>query len=257
MTLALDLPPSPASPVCHLDPRWKLAALTLAAVAVAVLRSLPPVAVALGGAVVLALVSRLPMRWYGRRLAAVALVLALFLALLPLLLHNGGPAWTLGPLRLSWYGLRTALLLCGKALTIVSLMLVLLATAPLTATLKAAHALRLPGLVVQLVVLTYRYAFVLAEELARLRVALRVRGYRHRASRHSYRTVGHVAGTLLVRGSERAERVGQAMRCRAFDGRFRSLAEFRTAPADVMAFVVIAGSAVGLFLWDYLLHAQG
>ena len=102
----------------------------------------------------------------------------------------------------------------------------MLATAPLEVTLKAAHALRVPGLLVQLALLSYRYLFVLGDELARLRVALRVRGYRHRANWHSYRTVGHVAGTLLVRGYERAERVGQAMRCRGFDGRFRSLTEF-------------------------------
>jgi len=100
--------------------------------------------------------------------------------------------------------------------------------------------------------LTYRYIFVLATELARLRIALRVRGYRNRASRHSYRTVGHVGGTLLVRGYERAERVGQAMRCRGFDGRFRSLAEFRTTTADLSFFLVLVGAVAGLLLWEVL-----
>jgi cobalt/nickel transport system permease protein len=92
---------------------------------------------------------------------------------------------------------------------------------------------------------------VLADELRRLRIALRVRGYRNRASRHSYRTAGHVAGTLLVRGYERAERVGQAMRCRGFDGQFRSLSEFTTHPLDIVAFVLIAAFAVALAVWDW------
>jgi len=131
-------------------------------------------------------------------------------------------------------------------------MLVLLASAPLEDTLKAAHALRVPGLLVQLAVLTYRYVFVLAGELARLRVALRVRGYRNRANRHSYRTIGHVAGALLVRGYERAERVGQAMRCRGFTGRFHSLAEFRTTATDVAAFALVVGCAGALLAWDVL-----
>jgi cobalt/nickel transport system permease protein len=48
---------------------------------------------------------------------------------------------------------------------------------------------------------------------------------------------------LLVRGYERGERVGQAMRCRGFDGRFRSLTAFRTRPADVLAFAVVVGGA--------------
>ena len=150
------------------------------------------------------------------------------------------------------YGLGVAVLLALKALAVVTLMLVLLATAPLDATLKAGHALRVPGLLVHLGLLTYRYLFVLASELRRLRVALRVRGYRSRATRHSYRTVGHVAGTLLVRSVERAERVSQAMRCRGFDGHFRSLVSFHTRARDVAAFLLLAGGAVGLLLWDIL-----
>jgi cobalt/nickel transport system permease protein len=127
---------------------------------------------------------------------------------------------------------------------------VLLASAPLDATLKAAHSLRVPGLVVQLALLTYRYLFLLADELGRLRTALRVRGFRNRASRHAYRTVGRVAGTLLVRGYERGERVGQAMRCRGFDGRFRSLTAFRTRPIDVLTFAVVVGCAAGAVWLD-------
>jgi cobalt/nickel transport system permease protein len=99
-------------------------------------------------------------------------------------------------------------------------------------------------------VLTHRYIFVLGAELSRLRTALRVRGFRNRASRHSYRTVGHVAGTLLVRGYERAERVGQAMRCRGFDGRFRSPIEFRTTWADLLFFFLVAGGATTLLFMD-------
>jgi cobalt/nickel transport system permease protein len=148
--------------------------------------------------------------------------------------------------------LTAAVRLLAKALAITSLMLVLWATAPPAETFKAAHALRLPGLLVHLFVLTYRYLFLLAEEVGRLRIALRVRGYRNRLSLHSYRTVGHVAGTLLVRGAERAERVGQALRCRGFDGRFRSLSEAHTGLAEVLfLFLLLAGSA-GLLLWDWL-----
>jgi cobalt/nickel transport system permease protein len=153
---------------------------------------------------------------------------------------------------LSWHGVEVALLLAAKAIALLTLFLTAQATAPLEDTLKAAHALRIPGLLVQLGLLSYRYVFVLADELRRLRIALRVRGYRNRVSRHSYRTAGHIAGTLLVRGSERAERVGQAMRCRGFDGQFRSLKAFKTRPADIGAFLLIAASAAALAVWDWL-----
>jgi cobalt/nickel transport system permease protein len=59
-----------------------------------------------------------------------------------------------------------------------------------------------------------------------------------------------VTGTLLVRGSDRAERVAQAMRCRGFDGHFRTTTAFRTRPADVGMFLLIVGVVGGLVAWD-------
>jgi cobalt/nickel transport system permease protein len=132
----------------------------------------------------------------------------------------------------------------------VTLAVVLFTSSPLPDTLKAAHALYVPGLFVQLVGMTYRYAFLVAGELARIRVALRTRGYRNRPTSHSYRTIGHVAGTLLVRSHERSERVAQAMRSRGFDGTYRSLSDFRTRFADVAFFLLAAAVAVSLVVWD-------
>jgi cobalt/nickel transport system permease protein len=252
MTLAFSPPPSTRSIVSRLDPRWKVADLLIAAAVVATLHTLPATAVALAASLALALLARLPSRWFLERLGMAALFLALFTLPLPWLLTGDGAVWTFGPLRLSRHGVEVALLLAAKAIALITLFLTAQATAPLEATLKAAHALRIPGLLVQLGLLTYRYVFVLADELRRLRIALRVRGYRNRVSRHSYRTAGHIAGTLLVRGSERAERVGQAMRCRGFDGQFRSLNAFTTRPVDVAAFLLIAASAAALALWDWL-----
>lgn len=253
MTLAFSAPAATSSFLSRLDPRWKLAALLFFAAVAATLRTLGVAAIALTAALILALLARLPPRWFLQRLGAAALFFALFALPLPWLLGGEGPGWTWGPIRLSRHGVEAALLLTAKAITLVTLFLTAQATAPLETMLKAAHSLHIPGLLVQLGLLSYRYVFVLAEELRRLRIALRVRGYRNRVRRHSYRTAGHVAGTLLVRGYERAERVGQAMRCRGFDGQFRSLMAFTTRPADVAVFLVIVASAAALAVWDWFL----
>jgi cobalt/nickel transport system permease protein len=250
MTLAFDTLPVGDSWLSRLDPRWKLAALLLAAAAAAMLQALPAAAIGLAGTLALAASARLPRAWYLARLATVLLLVAPFALMLPLLHRQHETAWEVGPVQLSPHGTQLGALLCLKAATITSLFLILLATGPLPVTLKAAQSLRVPGLLVQLTVLTYRYLFVLADELARLRLALRVRGYRNRANLHSYRTVGHVAGTLLVRGYERAERVGQAMRCRGFNGRFRALADFQTTWLDVVVFFAITLTSAALVVWD-------
>jgi cobalt/nickel transport system permease protein len=251
MTLTLQHLDTIASPLGRIDPRWKMAGLILSAVAVSLLQSWQPAVLAFAGAILLVLLGRMPRGWYLARIGTLALVLTFFVMWLPFL-DQTGPFIELGPLSLSERGVLAALVVLLKALTVVTLMLVLWATAPVDANLKAAYALRVPGVVVQLIVLTYRYVFLLWEELGRLRIAVRVRGFRSGANLHTYRTVGHVAGTLLVRSYERAERVSQAMRCRGFDGTYRSLATFHTTGRDVAAFLIITLSAAGLVVWDVL-----
>ncbi len=251
MTIGLQSLPWTDSPVSRLDARWKLAALGMLLIIATLVRHLAPTTLLLAAALLLASLARLPCGWYFRQVGAALAFIGLFSAPLPFLLTGPGWVWNWGPLHVSEHGTTLAVRLCCKVVTVSTLALVVLGTAPLEVTLKAMHALKVPGLLVQLVLLTYRYVFVLTDELARLRVAVRVRGYRARVNRHSYRTVGHVAGTLLVRGYERSERVGQAMRCRGFDGRFRSLTAFRTRAADVLAFLLVLAASVGICLLDF------
>jgi cobalt/nickel transport system permease protein len=253
MTLALEHLEIAASPLGRWDVRWKLAALVPAAIVAALLQTLPCALVAFAAALSLVVLGRLPPRWYLVRIGSLSLFLLLFVVWLPFT-HDAGPTWVLGRVALSQDGVVLAAVIVLKSLAAVTCILVVWATAPLDVNLKAAHALHLPGVVIHIVLLTYRYLFLLAEELGRLRIALRVRGYRNRATAHSYRTIGHVTGTLLVRSYERAERVGQAMRCRAFDGRFRSLAEFCTHGRDVAAFLIITLGAAALLAGDLALR---
>jgi cobalt/nickel transport system permease protein len=232
------------SPWHRMDPRWKLAGTLLSCVAVVLLQTLPGAAAALVGVLALLATGKLPWRWYTVRLGSVAVFLALFAILLPLTMP--GEDWRLGPVGLSANGANLALLISLRALAIVALTLFLLATTPLETTLHAARALHCPGLAIQLLLLTYRYVYLFSDELSKLRIALRLRGYRNRVSAHSYRTIGHVTGTLLVRSYERAERVSQAMRCRGFDGQFRSLRTFQTGLGDLVKFAGLLALAAGL-----------
>ncbi len=240
MQVRFSPPPLADSPLARLDPRWRLAGLLLWMLVVALLRTLPAALVGLALAALLALLARMPWRWLGQRLLMVAIPLAIFVLPVPLLAEQ----WSAGT--------RLAALFAVKALTLALLAAILVVSAPPDVTLKAAHALRVPGLLIHLALLSYRYLFVLGDELARLRVALRVRGFRNRANAHSYRTVGQAAGTLLVHGYERAERVSQAMRCRGFDGRFRSLAVFQTRWVDVLTLSLMMAGALALVGLDVL-----
>jgi cobalt/nickel transport system permease protein len=243
----------PDSPLQRFDPRWKLTAISIALLTTACLQTLPAATIALASAVILAVLARVPPRAYFDRLKILAPALLLFAIFLPFMApaqseSSSGFEW--GSIRFSSAGLQLALLFILKALAIFTLALVLTASTPTNSTLQAAASLRIPGRLVHLAMLTYRYLFLFAGELGRLRLALRVRGYRNRPTVHCYRTIGNVTGTLLVRSSERGERVAQAMRCRGFDGGFRSLTEFRTTMMDVAAFLIIAGGFLALLAWE-------
>lgn len=232
------------------DPRWRLAGFGLAILATAALRQLGPCAVALGIALLLARIGGVPPRRYQARVGMLLVALVPFLVVVPFTVDRGDRLWEWRFLHVTDAGLLVAAALALKTVALVTLALTLLATAPMHVTLAAAGRLGVPRLLVYLTQLTYRYVFLLLDELNRLRVALRVRGFRNSMSGHAYRTVGQVTGTLLVRGADRADGVAQAMRCRGFDGRIRTTTVFRTTAADVLVFLVIAGVWGGLVAWD-------
>jgi cobalt/nickel transport system permease protein len=251
MTLALRHHDVPDSPLARWDARWKLAALLAAVAGVAVLDHVLPAAVALLAGLGLLALARLPGRWVRVRLAVFTVAALPFVLILPFTLD--GPGWELGPLHASERGLTAGAAVALRCVAIGAFALVLVGTAPVHHTLAAAHRLRVPGLLVLLALLAYRYTFLLADELRRLRVALWVRGFRTKANRHGYRTLGHVTGAVLVRGADRAERVADAMRCRGFDGRFHTLTAFRTTAADVVFCLLAVAGTAALVGWDRLL----
>lgn len=231
MEYRFRLPPFADSPLARLDGRWRLAALLVLTVAVTLVRQPVGAVLAVVVSVVVAGLARVPIDWLAMRLAAVALVGICFAV--PLVLF-GRPD--------------EAVVVAFKAVALAVLAGVLVVSAPLERTARAAWHLGVPGVVIQVALLAYRYVFLLGDELERLRVALRVRGFRNRPNRHSYYTVAAATGTLLARGADRADRVAAAMRCRGFDGTFRSLDDDRTRWEDGLTLVialVVAGALLG------------
>ena len=250
MTIAFRHRPIPDSPLARWDARWKLAGSLVAVGGVASLNHFAPAAAALGLGLLLLALSRLSWAWASARLAFFSFAALPFLLVLPFTLEGDG--WDLGFVHVSERGIVAGLEVVCRGLAIGCFALVLVGTAPLHHTLAAAHRLKLPGLLVQLTILTYRYAFLLADEYRRLRIAMRTRGFRVRATRHGYRSLGHATGALLVRGSEQADNVSAAMRCRGFDGTFHTLATFRNTASDIISFAALVAAATALIVWDRL-----
>jgi cobalt/nickel transport system permease protein len=247
MRAEVELYARQASPVHAWEARWKLA--SLAALATAVVTLHHPAVAALAAAVALGLLfaAGLPGRLVGKRLATAQVILLPCLVILPF--SFGGPTLPLGPLQLSREGLHWAALLYLRALALITLGFALVYSTPMVVLLRALQAFRVPRVLVEIALLTYRYLFTLMWEWTRMRWALATRGFQARATGHGHRTLAHVVGVSLVRSVERTERIQFAMRCRGFQGRLRTLHEFRSRPADVLkALACLAVAALLLFL---------
>ncbi len=103
--------------------------------------------------------------------------------------------------------------------------------------LKGLERLGVPRVMVMILSFMYRYIFVLADEVMRMRRARDSRGglgtrLWGREQLRQIRTVGNMIGTLFIRSYERAERVYGAMVARGFDGQVRTLSDLRFRRAD-------------------------
>jgi cobalt/nickel transport system permease protein len=251
MTPAFNPSDVPLSPLARWDARWKLAALLIAAFGIATLDHLAPSAAALGGGLILLLLARLPLRWIYGRLGLFCIAALPFVLVLPFTLDLNGPGWDLGPVRISERGISTGIGIFCRCMAIGSLTLIVIGTAPFHHTLAAAHKLKVPGLLVMLVGLAYRYTFLLFDEYRRIRVALRTRGFLVRANRHGYRTLSYATGAIIVRGADRADRVASAMSCRGFNGKFRTTITFRTSTADFIFCLLVIAASSAIIVWDF------
>jgi cobalt/nickel transport system permease protein len=203
------------SPLHRLDPRTKIAVFAFFLVAVAMVQGLAGATLALALAVFWLSLSRIPLGFTLRRLKGVAFFLLPFLVLLPLTDPYG---WQ--------HGLERGGVIFLKGLAMVLTVIPMFGTTPFHVSMKALSRLRVPARLVAMILFTYRYLFVFAEETRTLQQALKARGFKARGNWRSLTSWGNLVGLLLVRAFERTERIYQAMLARGFKEKFGTLHEF-------------------------------
>ena len=114
----------------------------------------------------------------------------------------------------------------------VSAALLLVAVTGFEAVCLALERLKVPRVFVVQLLFMYRYLFVLVEEGLRIRRAYAMRS--PGSTGVDLRVYGSLAGHLLLRTLNRAQRIHQAMLCRGFDGRIRLVRSFKATLADVL-----------------------
>jgi cobalt/nickel transport system permease protein len=119
--------------------------------------------------------------------------------------------------------------------------------APMSISLVASSlsVLRLPEKLVALLVLTYRYIFLLSEGLATALAAMRSRLPANTAARQ-WRSLAAVFAATLTRAALRADKVRIAMSNRGFDGAFPVTVSFAWQTRDTFLLAASVGFFAGL-----------
>lgn len=223
----IDEPFATGSSVIHrLDPRFRTVFAVFLSIEMALLKDFSALVFSLLSACLLVLVARLNIREVMKRLSSVFRFLVLLWVVIPLT-YEGTTAWQTGWLTWTTQGIELSCQISMKSIAILMIFMSLVSTMHLSTLGRALKRLRLPGKLVHLLLMTYRYIFVIGQEYQRLYTAMKIRGFRPDTSLHSYRTYAYLFGMLFVRASKRAERVHQAMVLRGFNGRFYSLDTFK------------------------------
>lgn len=165
------------------------------------------------------LFANLPWRLTLKRMAAMDGFIIVMLFMLPFT-TPGTPVFTFLGAEASKEGFEHAIMIGIRANAIILMMLSLFSAMTPVTMGHTLFRLKCPATLVQLLMFTVRYVSVLHDEYQRLRVAMRLRGFKARNCFHTYRSLGYLFGMLLVRSFERAERVLEAMKCRGFTGQF-------------------------------------
>ena len=156
-------------------------------------------------------------------------------------------------------GIYFGVLVFTRCISAVSVLNLLILVTPITSVMESLAWFRVPSVIIDTMLLMFRYIGILSDESTRM--------YRAQASRcgHSksvsyYKKIlnyGNIAGSLLVRAFDRSVKVGNAMVSRAYNGKsnlFRY--EKKKLPAkDTVLGALVVLACISMVLIDaYMLH---
>jgi cobalt/nickel transport system permease protein len=238
--------------VHQLDPRIRLVSAGVFSIVVALSRNFQVLIAAVLIAFVLVILAQLPAREILKRIILVNSFNVLLWLVLPLT-FQGPDALTLGPFRIYNAGITMAAQITLKSNAILLALIALIATMNLSVLGNALDWLHVPDKIVHLLLMTYRYVFLIEQEYQRLIRSAQIRGFRAGSNLHTYRTYASIVGMLLVRSAVRADRIYKAMLCRGFKRKFYSLHEFKAGKHEWLFATAMGGVILVLISLEWLI----
>jgi cobalt/nickel transport system permease protein len=233
----------------RLDPRLKILSTLLLLLAVSLSHNLIVIAILYLLALILALLSRVPLAFFVKR---VWLFIPFFTGVvaLPALFITPGPILVHLPLGLvvTQTGLMTALFLLLRVGTSVSMAVLLVLTTPWNSILKALGVLRIPAVIILILGMTYRYIHLLLHITNDMFLSRKSRLLRRMTAPEERHLVAATSGTLLSKSLQVSTEVYLAMQSRGFRNYPRTMDNFKVQAGDWLSGTVVI-ITVALAIW--------
>jgi len=233
------------------DPRFKIVSLLVLMFSIALVKSIALVLAGLVAAVILLLLSRIPLDFIFQGLKWIVLFLMPFFVILPLTYPGEAELHFLG-LPFAMEGLRLSTMIVIKAVAIVLIAYTIFGSRRFDINMIALQRLKCPPVFVQMILFAYRYIFLFMEEMERMDTAMKARGFVKQANLYTLKLMGNFIATLLIRSFERTERIYKAMLSKGYQGEFHTLVEFKAETRDIVKAVLVLALAIGLFGIDMM-----
>lgn len=240
----------PDSSIDRLHPKTRLVATLAILIFATILHNPVVLAISMVAALALVRLARLPWADLRHRLLHVEGFMVVLLVLLPFTV-TGTPLFVLGPVVATGEGVTRALTVAMKVNICALTILALLGSLDPVHIGRAAEDLGAPSKFVKLFLFTIRYVSVFRAETNRLTEAMRARGFRPGSNLHTWRAFGNLAGTLVVRSIERAQRVDEAMRCRGFSGSIPTVTTGAVKQYDAAFATALLCAMFGLLFMEF------
>jgi cobalt/nickel transport system permease protein len=235
----------------QVDPRFRVVFASLYSVVIALARDFQILTGAIVVSFLLVILAQLPAREILKRLFAINTFILMLWLILPVTFH-GAVAFKLGPLPVYSNGITMAAQITLKSNAIVLALIALIATMNFSILGYSLNWLQVPDKIVHLLLMTYRYIFLIEQEYQRLIRAARIRGFQPGTNLHTYKTYASIVGMLLVRSSLRADRVYKAMLCRGFRRKFYCLHEFESGGREWVFAIILSGIILLLIYFEWM-----
>ena len=155
----------------------------------------------------------------------------------------------------SWYltssraALQYAVQLILTALSAVSCLYFLAFSTPMPDILEVLRKLHCPKLLIELMLLIYRFIFILLNTASAISVAQECR-LGNKDYRTALNSFGKLGSVLMIRAMSRSNRLYDAMEARCYDGNIRVLSETRPPKKKVILAIILFDTCLFLFaLW--------